>query len=62
MLDHATTTFYSLEHDPKRSHQTKNRHIRLGYVMPVRTHAAAHPAAPSPAARLAWNSSPNPRP
>ena len=38
MLDHATTTFYSLEHDPKRSHQTKNRHIRLGYVMPVRTH------------------------
>ena len=39
MLDHATTTFYSLEHDPKRSHQTKNRHIKPGYAaMPVRTH------------------------
>ena len=38
MLDHATTT-YSLEHDPKRSHQTKNRHIKPGYAaMPVRTH------------------------
>jgi hypothetical protein len=37
MLDHATTT-YSLKHDPKRSHQTKNRHIKPGYAMPVRTH------------------------
>ena len=38
MLDHATTA-YSLEHDPKRSHQTKNRHIKPGYAaMPVRTH------------------------
>ena len=38
MLDHAITT-YSLEHDPKRSHQTKNRHIKPGYAaMPVRTH------------------------
>ena len=38
MLDHAATT-YSLKHDPKRSHQTKNRHIKPGYAaMPVRTH------------------------
>ena len=37
MLDHATTTD-SLKHDPKRSHQTNNRHIKPGYAMPVRTH------------------------
>ena len=54
MLDHATTA-YSLEHDPKRSHQTKNRHIKPGYAaMPVRTHdSRTHDKSYSDTAHLA---------